>query len=228
MRVLPDIPRWIETRAMLAKGPRIVGDPEGDFVVVNTSGPLASVVGQPSADVIRAALENVPDDLEIICQVESREHVATALPDWKPIPAVLYTLAKEAVLPATPPDLEVRLLHAPGRSAFADLPPAWKRTLELGGEDSRLAATIVDGVPVAFCTAASTTETLWDAAVITLEAERRKGYAIPCCAHLIRHLWKSGLEPVWGATEDNVGSLRLAARLGFTPVDRLFLFVRNV
>jgi len=200
VRVLPDIPRWIETRAMLRKGARIVGDPEGDFVAVNSSGPLASVVGEPSAEVIRDALENAPADLEIICQVESREHVAAALPDWRPISAVLHTLANEAVLPATPPDVEVRLLHSLDNPAYADLPPAWKRT----------------------------TETLWDAAVITLEAERRKGYAIPCCAHLIRHMRESGLEPVWGATEDNVGSLRLAARLGFEAVDRLFLFVRNV
>jgi hypothetical protein len=32
------------------------------------------------------------------------------------------------------------------------------------------------------------------------------------------------LRPVWGAEETNLPSLRLAARLGFVPVDELLVF----
>jgi hypothetical protein len=33
-----------------------------------------------------------------------------------------------------------------------------------------------------------------------------------------------GRRPVWGALDSNLPSLRLAARLGFRPVDRLVVF----
>lgn len=31
-------------------------------------------------------------------------------------------------------------------------------------------------------------------------------------------------EPTWGELESNAASIRLAARLGFVPVDRVFIF----
>jgi hypothetical protein len=42
-------------------------------------------------------------------------------------------------------------------------------------------------------------------------------------AALIRDERAQGREPVWGATEDNVASLRLARRLGFVATDELWL-----
>jgi RimJ/RimL family protein N-acetyltransferase len=42
---------------------------------------------------------------------------------------------------------------------------------------------------------------------------------------LIRHMRDTACkEPVWGALESNVPSMRLAAKLGFVPVDRVFVF----
>jgi hypothetical protein len=35
---------------------------------------------------------------------------------------------------------------------------------------------------------------------------------------------RRGLAPVWGAVESNIPSMKLAAKLGFTPVDRLVVF----
>ncbi len=56
----------------------------------------------------------------------------------------------------------------------------------------------------------------------TLAGHRRRGYAEWCIACLIRHLRVRGKELVWGAVETNVASMRLAAKLGFAPVDRVF------
>jgi RimJ/RimL family protein N-acetyltransferase len=42
---------------------------------------------------------------------------------------------------------------------------------------------------------------------------------------MIRHMRDTvGKEPVWGAVEFNAPSMRLAAKLGFVPVDRVFVF----
>ena len=42
---------------------------------------------------------------------------------------------------------------------------------------------------------------------------------------MIRHMRDTtGKEPVWGALLSNVASIGLAARLGFVPVDRFFVF----
>jgi len=35
---------------------------------------------------------------------------------------------------------------------------------------------------------------------------------------------RRGLAPVWGALESNIPSMRLADKLGFTPVDELVVF----
>jgi RimJ/RimL family protein N-acetyltransferase len=37
---------------------------------------------------------------------------------------------------------------------------------------------------------------------------------------------KLGKAPVWGALESNEASMKLAEKLGFTPVDRLIVFQR--
>jgi RimJ/RimL family protein N-acetyltransferase len=41
---------------------------------------------------------------------------------------------------------------------------------------------------------------------------------------MVELMGKEGLRPVWGAEERNRASLRLAERLGFVPVDELFVF----
>jgi RimJ/RimL family protein N-acetyltransferase len=41
---------------------------------------------------------------------------------------------------------------------------------------------------------------------------------------MVRHMEGQGKRPVWGASEDNPASWRLARKLGFAPVDELALF----
>jgi predicted GNAT family acetyltransferase len=86
----------------------------------------------------------------------------------------------------------------------------------------------VNGVAASFCYAGSTTETLWDVSIDTLEPFRRQGYAGLCVAYVVDQMNREGKRPVWGAVESNEASLRLASKLGFKPVDRITVFERPV
>jgi hypothetical protein len=41
---------------------------------------------------------------------------------------------------------------------------------------------------------------------------------------MIEHFDRQGKKPVWGAFESNTASMNLAAKLGFVPVDGLYVF----
>ena len=56
--------------------------------------------------------------------------------------------------------------------------------------------------------------------VETDAASRRLGLASAAAAAMLADVLAAGLTPVWSCREDNVGSARLAARLGFTPTTR--------
>ncbi|MGE5703722.1 MAG: GNAT family N-acetyltransferase [Clostridia bacterium] len=51
----------------------------------------------------------------------------------------------------------------------------------------------------------------------TTEAFRKKGYAIYPAAALIQYCLAHGYEPLWACRRENIGSSRLAERLGFVP-----------
>ena len=79
-------------------------------------------------------------------------------------------------------------------------------------------------MPVSFCYAAFETEAFWDISIETLEPHRRRGLTAASALFLIHHMSVKGEAPVWGAADSNLPSLRLAAKLGFEPVDRIVLF----
>ena len=87
-----------------------------------------------------------------------------------------------------------------------------------------MAATFADGNPASFCYVALETERLWDISIDTLADYRGRGYAALCAAYLIEHMLEKGKRPVWCALESNVPSRGLAAKLGFVPVGRIFVF----
>ena len=104
----------------------------------------------------------------------------------------------------------------------AELRAELERTLRRG---TPTVAAFVGGVPVSFCCVASETEGLWDVAIDALEEHWRQGHAVRCAAFLIWHMrHTAGKEPVWGAVEFNAASMGLAAKFGFVPVVRIFVF----
>ena len=241
LEALPDIPRWLETRAPLLLGDcEVLGFVEEPlaFIVVDRPMRLASIVGEPDAAVIREAVEQVGEGGDVLAQEDNREYVERALPGWSGEMAQLHLLADESALAKASPEYEVPI-H-PGRIVLfrsdvrvvtlASLARAEGLSAELREELERallrwlvVAAHTEFGKLASFCYAASPTETLWDVAVETLEPYRRRGYAAKAVKFLVDLMWAQRRKPVWGALESNTESLALAKRLGFRPVDTLFV-----
>jgi hypothetical protein len=143
---------------------------------------------------------------------------AVSAPDRRAVRALLHTLVDPARLPelegAAPLPRDELLPHVPQPLA-AELARARAR--------GPVWAAWLDGEPAAFAYAPARSARWFDVSVDTLPAARQLGLGAIVAVALIRAERAAGREPVWGATDDNPASLRLAARLGFAPVDELWV-----
>ena len=230
---LPDIPRWLYARSMLLSGRCEVlglagGGPEPQFVVrelEESEYRSICVVGHPPADAIREAARRNRDGGEVLVTQEGASRVIGALPDWTATRATLHLLGDASRLPRLSGG-EVRPFGPSDLAAWADdLPEGLRSELEEAlTRGAPAAAAFADGRPVSFCYAADETEGLWDISIDTLERYRRQGYAAGCVSYMVEEMRRRGKEPVWAAEETNLPSMRLAAKLGFVPVDGLLSF----
>ncbi|MGH2994207.1 MAG: GNAT family N-acetyltransferase [Solirubrobacterales bacterium] len=216
---LPDEPHWVETRWLLRSGGELRACGGEGAVVVGTHLPSGAVIGRPEAGPLREALVDVPDDLELIVQLESLDAVRRALPEWRVDPATVHVrepparetgAAPAGVMVSAPPD--------PDLVSRLPEPEEIRRWAE---QAEAITVRHVEGRVVSICQAIAVTETLWDVAIDTLEGHRRRGHAAACFETLAAHMATTGRQPVWAADDDNAASLRLAAKLGFRPVERL-------
>jgi len=231
LSIIPDQPKWVELRAMLLSGQcEVYGLEEAErlsFVARHEEMELVSVYGRPAPEVIRQAVALRPPPEALLCLPEDRPHVAEALPEWRSELATIYSLTSGERLPEVPADA-VRLLSSSEIEAMDHAPAELKEELSEAAKFSPVAATCVGQLPVSFCYGGSQTESLWDISIDTLAEYRNRGYAALCVAFLIEYFRRRGLAPVWGALESNTPSMRLAAKLGFTPVDQLVVFETSV
>ncbi|HEX2204788.1 MAG TPA: GNAT family N-acetyltransferase [Longimicrobium sp.] len=223
---LPDVPRWVEARDLLLHGDgEVTGlaeTPELSFVVRDPETGFVAVVGTPDEGAVRAAARPDAPGAVVVAAPEEGARLARLLPGWRGTRARLHLLGDSPTLPDP----------APGQAGFLDpaaldtlpLPDELRWELRIAARHSPIAATLAGGRPVSFCYAGAITESLWDVSIDTLPGHRRHGYAALCVAHMIRHMRGQGKQPVWGAVEENPASWRLAAKLGFVPVDELALF----
>lgn len=222
---LPDIPRWVIPRFLLASGHgRWHGDEvAGHGIVVDQAGRLGCVIGAPSPTTVREIAASLGSEASLIAPYDIHAVLCDALPHWSIQRAHLHILggAGSAAL-ASAADRTVRWVDGHDLPHFT-LPGALRRELEAGLRAGPLAAAFVGTQPVSFCYAFAVTETLWDVAVDTLAPFRRQGHASRCVAAMIRHQRSQGRRPVWGAADDNPASLAMAECLGFEPVDTLAL-----
>lgn len=225
---VPDVPRWVEVRAMLLERRCVVAGEDDACVVASTRLPVAGVVGAAPAELIRLAAARVGGTTTVLCASEDAARVAAALPRRRLQRARLHLLDPAAATNLLEPEVdgaagvEVRLLSLDDLPLVALLPDAELRVeLAVALADAPVAAAFVGGAAVAFAHVAWRTETLWDVSVDTLAEHRGRGLAALCYERMRAEQARAGRRPVWGAVEENTASLRLAARLRFRAVDAL-------
>jgi GNAT superfamily N-acetyltransferase len=225
---LPDVPRLVETRAMLLSGvSEVIGDTaRGHYVVRSLDAALAALVGRPRAAALRDAVAG-GRTLDILCAEDAVRHALASLPGWRAHPAIVHALPPHAVLPALPAAVDVRLVAGADSVPLAHVPSPLREEFEAARRRAPIVVGFTEGHAASFAYVPWQTETLCDLSIDTLEAYRRRGLAAATASRLIERVRASGKEPVWGALEDNAASLALAKRLGFVPVDRLFVLSRR-
>jgi hypothetical protein len=235
---LPDSPGWVDVRGMLRSGHAEVsgGDSVASgFVVRVRHGALSAVgvVGRPAAEAIGRAVDGVTDTTPLVAQTGNAEYVQRSLDLWRPGQwsaerAIMHELPApgrqlRATLP--PPGVLVRLLSLD--DPLDHLPPGLHHEMTQARLLGPVGAAFVDRAPVSFCYPVWTTESLWDLSIDTLEGHRRHSLAACTVGFMVDRMRTTRHEPVWGALASNGPSLRLAAKLGFVPIDEVVVFSRG-
>ena len=126
----------------------------------------------------------------------------------------------EAVRLLTPDDLELVEAAVEVRGS------GWDSTQEML-EEGVVAGAVVKGdlVAIAFTHARSVRHA--DVAANTLRKWRGRGFASAAASLVAQRLQEAGQTPVWSTGEDNLASLRVAQKLGFTPMTRRTYVIRD-
>ena len=230
-KALPDISRYVETRAMLLMNRADMFGLEQsgslNFVVRNVETDLLSVIGKPPIEALYQAVEAARNRDTLLAFQDNVEYVREAMPERNFERAILHVLPEAAVLPDAPPEM-VRFLSSEEIEALAGVPADLKKEILIEAKHTPIAATVIDERPVSFCYAGAVTERLWDVSIDTLEGYRKQGYAGMCVAFLVEYFARHGKRPVWGAMQSNRASLKLAEKLGFVPDDELLVSERRL
>jgi GNAT superfamily N-acetyltransferase len=235
---LPDTARWIETRAMLRSPYATVSGTtvDGAFVVRLTHGAVSAVAvaGRPPADAILAAVEGITPMTPLLAQTDNAGYVEQVLegapsPDVNPWQRerIIMHQPGAAVQVAPPLDRRAAIRMLTIADDLGHLPPGLRHEMIHAREMAPVGALFFENLPVSFCYPVWNTESLWDVSIDTLAGHRGCGFAQHVAQFMISELNREGLSPVWAALESNDMSLRLARRLGFSPVDETVVFSRG-
>lgn len=210
---LPDEPRWVEAHGIAA-------DPRGWHVELDGGFALGHDIAKLIvADASPAAVVAVARDYPHHTLLVVHAGLADALREVRaPVQAILHTLPEPEALP----DFE-GAIPLPADALLDGVPAALAAELLDARGRGEIWSCYVDGDPVAFAYAPWRSASLFDVSVDTLPGARQLGLGAIVAATMIRHERAPGREPVWGADEGNTASLRLAAKLGFVEVDRIWV-----
>jgi hypothetical protein len=213
---LPDEPRWVEAHG-LAREATSWKRPLGDgFAIGNDAAKLAVIAGRVEAEAVLALANEHPTTTLIL----TGDDLASALRATRPRVerAILHTLPDPSVLP----DLD-GASQLPDDASLAHVNEALVEELAAVRGRMPIWTSYVDGAPVSFAYAPWRSGHWFDVSVDTIPAARQLGLGTIVAAAMIRDERAHGREPVWGAYETNTPSLRLAQRLGFVPVDEIWV-----
>jgi hypothetical protein len=223
---VPDIPRHIEARSMLLNGRGQIAWSNGrDMLTYSDRDRLACIVGSAPMREIAPVLERLPADVEVVVgEADARAQGRWPQP-WRGEPATVFLAPQEAVATRVI-RCGIRILTRDDGPHFHHVPADLREELDEALTFSSIATAFDGHIAVSFCYAGSETETLWDVSIDTLAPWRGRGYAGAAAAAMIDAMRARGKRAVWAALDSNTPSLRLAARLGFTPVDRVIVFTK--
>jgi GNAT superfamily N-acetyltransferase len=203
MFVLPDLPRWVEAHG-------IAGDPTSwcrelgaGFCVGNDRAKLIVIAG----DVERAAVDALARELP--------QHSILVGDGYGGERAILHTQSE--------PDALVELEGAVLLDKDAPLDHLAPALVEELRASERIWCAWVDELPVAFAHAPWRSEKWFDISVEVDPSARQLGLGTIVATALILDERARGREAVWGADEGNRASIALATKLGFVPVDELWV-----
>jgi hypothetical protein len=220
---VPDIPRFVEARAILLRGRCLAQGRAGlGHVIADLDQGLAVVLGRPPLDLLVDAVERA-QARDVLVEEAGAEHLARALPGWRAEGAVIHEWPGGAFAPGSGAAAGGARLLARGEP-LGHVPADLRSEIEEALGQGPVAAACVDGRPVSFCYAGSETETLWDVSIDTLEEHRRRGLARHAFLFEAARQAAAGRRPVWGALDSNLPSLHMAEALGFKAMDRLVVF----
>ena len=94
------------------------------------------------------------------------------------------------------------------------------KTYEAMVTEGIAAGAVVDGNIVAIAHTYAETELHADIGVSTIETWRKNGFATAAASLVAQAIQARGKVPAWSCGEDNIASLRVAQKLGFTEVGR--------
>lgn len=205
---LPDIPRWVEANGILCD-PSHWRESLGDgFALGHDAAKLIVIAGDAEPPAVSALARSHPDHTLLFADEE-----LCAAVDRPVERAILHTLEAEL------PDLE----GAVPLPADAPLPPMLADELAWARTRGPIWTAYIDGHPASFAYAPWRSELYFDVSVDTLPDARQLGLATLVAQALIRDEQSRRRQPVWGADEGNIASLRLAKSLGFVPIDEIWI-----
>jgi hypothetical protein len=225
---LPDLPRWVEARGLLlSRRGYVVDTADGCRMICGRTDRLVVPITVELSPLLETtATREVPDG-QILLQDVMLPAARYHLPDWEAEPATLYTLPPDRARSWPLPQWPTAPLSTAQLEAASDLPAALRDMLIDASAHTPVWAASIDGQPMAFAYAAQSTEGWCDVAVATLDQARNRGLARAAAMGLIVDSLLRGLRPVWGAVKSNEPSHALARRLGFDPVDQLWVLTRR-
>ena len=212
---LPDVPRWVEAHGIATDPDAWREDLAGGFALGHDPARLVVIAGDAEADAVARLVTARPAHAALFA-IEREDLAARLRALGRPVErAILHVLPE----PDAVPDLDGAIPLDDGAVVPAVLAGelAWARAR------GPVWSVWVDGEPVSFAYAPWRSARWFDVSVDTLPHARQLGLGAIVAAAMIRDERARGREPVWGADEGNVASLRLARRLGFEPVDELWV-----